>query len=392
MPFRHDRRRRVLADDSSAAAPALDKLPVSENGVGKLAYSPKARRDQQPRITELLPIRYRTMSLWLVAGLVAVGVVAVADYWLPEIVSRLSAKSVDATLDTSIKRPLSVWFSTMVLGSAVVMSLLLYSLRRHRVDDYHGRYRVWLWAAALWFGLSLDETTSLHGLGAMLCATWSQRYGINPGVVWNSLCGVVLTVCFLRLAVEIRHSRIALTMFVLGSLGVLASIGLEADWAGQGSSVTISIATAVSRMMGHLLILFSLGAYTRHVTLEAEGLIASRFTKPKKKKEPKPKAEAVEATAKAKDKIAVEKPAKDKAVLAVDPPQSPKPHIAAKTDLETSRNSTVSAAAPARPVLTLGGNRTQVAAVDDNRSLSRAERKKVKREQRNSVRGDEDDE
>ena len=41
-------------------------------------------------------------------------------------------------------------------------AVLIYTLRRHRLDDYGGRYRLWLWAAACWFVMSMDEACTLH--------------------------------------------------------------------------------------------------------------------------------------------------------------------------------------------------------------------------------------
>ena len=34
--------------------------------------------------------------------------------------------------------------ATLWLGAAGAMSLLIYSIRRHKLDDYRGRYRWWL--------------------------------------------------------------------------------------------------------------------------------------------------------------------------------------------------------------------------------------------------------
>ena len=138
-------------------------------------YSQRARRDHQPRLTELVPTRYRTLAVWLAVGLAAVGAVVAIDTWLPQLVRWLHAEG-NPALELTGHRPLAVWMSSLLLGSGGLVALLLYSLRRHRVDDYHGRYRVWLWGAALWFCLSLDEATSLHTLAQILCTSWSVRW------------------------------------------------------------------------------------------------------------------------------------------------------------------------------------------------------------------------
>ena len=40
--------------------------------------------------------------------------------------------------------------------------LLIYSIRRHRIDDFRGRYRVWLAAAVACVVLSADSVAGLH--------------------------------------------------------------------------------------------------------------------------------------------------------------------------------------------------------------------------------------
>ena len=54
-----------------------------------------------------------------------------------------------AALDLAAKGSLGCWFSSLLLLAAAAVAILVYAVRRHRTDDYQGRYRIWLWAAGL---------------------------------------------------------------------------------------------------------------------------------------------------------------------------------------------------------------------------------------------------
>lgn len=403
MSIRHDRRRRVLADDSSVHEPSLDKLTPPE-GNSKIKYNERARRDHQPRLIDLLPTRYRALAAWLGVALTAVALTVAADVWLPVLVQRLHA---DPSTNLSLGRPLAVWLSSLLLFSGGLMSVLLYSIRRHRVDDYHGRYRVWLWAAAAWFILSLDETTSLHGLGQALCASWSARYGIGRDLVWITLVGLVLATICVRLIIEMRHCRLAVTSFMLGACALLLSVSVDVGWIAPPPGANWQVAAVSGRLVAHVMLLVSLSLYVRHVILDAEGLLPARAAKSKKPRRVRKQAALVETEAKSDDKPAAksDKPEKatekaervEKQVTLVDPPQKPQPHAPIKTEVEAPRAAALTFGKPAGPlakavasVTKSDGSKSEPAA-DAKGNLSRAERKKLRREQRNQRQDDEDD-
>ena len=67
-----------------------------------------------------------------------------------------------AAFDLGGKGSLAAWFSSLMLLAASLVAVLVYTVRRHRMDDYRGRYRVWLWAALCWFLMATDAAASLH--------------------------------------------------------------------------------------------------------------------------------------------------------------------------------------------------------------------------------------
>ena len=78
---------------------------------------------------------------------------------------RVAAMTTDgrvAAFDLDGEGSLAAWYSSLLLTVASLCALLCYSLRRHRLDDYKARYRIWLAAAMCWFVMGVDEAGSLH--------------------------------------------------------------------------------------------------------------------------------------------------------------------------------------------------------------------------------------
>lgn len=107
------------------------------------------------------------------------------------------------------------WFSSLLFGLAAAGSVLVYSIRRHRLDDYRGSYRLWLWCAAAWLVMSIDATANLHApfSAAMAQATgWSMLGG---AAWWIGVWGSMLAILALRLLLEVRECRTATLGFTL---------------------------------------------------------------------------------------------------------------------------------------------------------------------------------
>lgn len=397
MPLR-DRRRLLLSDERRAAAAAVPPRVTVRRGeadddepVPAKRYSPAARRDRQPRLVDLVPSRRLTLAGWLAFGLTVIGALEVAYLWMPPLVEA-AGEAAASIVDLAPHRGLASWFSALLLGTTGLCALLVYSLRRHRVDDYHGRYRVWVLAAAAFLALSVEQTTALSRLGQALVAAINhgQRLGENP-VVWTVACAVVVGLFGLRILVEIRLSWAASLAWLVGCASLVGALLVERGWATAGDLALQTMAAAGCRMLGHLLLLTSIGLYARHVMLDAEGLLPVRRRKRRVEK---------------KSPLGEEQPGDGR--TRIDPSQSLKPHAAPRTDLPSVKSSAAvdkpaavrPATASARPEGPLASRIHRPAAASDDddhegddddssaaRQLSRAERKRLKRELRRQQRG-----
>ena len=215
--------------------------------------------------------------LLLLAGAMAVGLEA-SYAWMLDRMAQGGLRV--AALDLAAKGSLGCWFSSLLLVIASVAAILVYSIRRHRIDDYQGRYRIWLSAAAVCFLLATDQAaslreafrdlmvvltgTSLKGDGALW---WAIFYALLGGAVGSRLLmdmrGSLSSMGLLLLAV------IAHTLAVVGRLG---GIPLE-----DGHRVMYLTG---AEMLGNLSLLAAMIVHARHVILDAEGWLLRRETPP----------------------------------------------------------------------------------------------------------------
>jgi hypothetical protein len=227
--------------------------------------------DEQARLTDLVPTRLSLIVVFLVLGLGAVAGLEALYAWMP----RLSGLTTDgrvAAFDLDGEGSLAVWFSSMTLAMAGVVAVLVFTVRRHRRDDYSGRYRVWLWAAMCWFLLSLDETASLHeGFKEMMaCVTGTRLFG-DGSIWWVSAYFFLLAAVGIRLVIDMRDCWLAATaMFATAGCYVLAVL-TQLEWILPESGARGVMLEEGAEMVGNLFILLAMVLYARHVILDAQG-------------------------------------------------------------------------------------------------------------------------
>jgi hypothetical protein len=349
MHFRDDRRRRLLNEEILGAAAREEEAPppppppdASARSTSRrpalARYAKAADMIHQPRITDLVPQRKLTLCLLVFFGLgITTGLEAL--YWyMPHLASATQGRvaQVDAeheaehdaqqntpqhppkkkpkpkvkdgriaAFDLDGEGSLGAGFSAAMLALAGLTAVLIYTLRRHRLDDYGGFYRLWLWAAACWFVMALDEACTLHeAFKEMMVYLTGQRIYGDGSMWWVIAYGGVLGLVGPLVLWDMRRCPFASLSFVvtgvLFAVAVAAQLGLVVPaagtrtWSGDlfNSSVASPFRVEVMleegcEMLGDLCLLLSMVLYARQIIREIDGT-AGRESRRAKRKAGKP--------------------------------------------------------------------------------------------------------
>jgi len=295
------RRRRVLTDDvigsaneASAVAPAAPSARTRRTAVHSRPYGESALIDKQPRVTDLIPQRYGIIVLMFLAGLTAVTGLEALYVWMPDL-ARFSIDGTVAAFDLDAEGSLASWFASTTLSLAALVSVLIFSIRRHKADDYHGRYRIWLWAAACWLAMSVDEGSSLHEGFKELMIHVTGQHGFGDGSVWwIGAYLLVLGVVGVRLLLEMRECRFSTSLLLLAAACYVAAVAAELGWlVPQGGPRAVMIEEGCE-LTGNWFLLLAMTLHARYVLLSAQGALPPKRERPVK--QPKAQTAAKNAT------------------------------------------------------------------------------------------------
>ena len=142
-----DRRRRVLKDEVLSASSNYANLRTSDDDFADDAprYSDAAGVENHPQVTDFIPRRYTSIAMLVGVGAVSTAVLAAALLRGADRSPRRGIRSGEA-FDLSSTGSIASWIAAVVTLLASAACMLTYSIRRHRIDDFRGRYRVWLGA------------------------------------------------------------------------------------------------------------------------------------------------------------------------------------------------------------------------------------------------------
>src|SRR5215204_363854 len=166
-----ERRRRVLMDEIASPSSETDapESPPATSGSAKgpvRAYSPAVLAERQPRVTDLVPLRPFAAIFLVLLSLTGVAAIETTYIYLATLPLGSAGEHL-AALDVDQRGSLASYYSALLLALGAAGALAVYGIRSHRVDDYRGRYRIWLWIAAALAWASVDVATGLHdALGA----------------------------------------------------------------------------------------------------------------------------------------------------------------------------------------------------------------------------------
>ena len=273
---RDDRRRRLLTDDlsdgggvSTCYAWPGDAPPQKSEHYGDAEFL-----EQRLRLLDLIPRRMVSLVLALIAATAILAGLEVSYAWM---LDHAPEGPMATALDLTAKGSLVCWFSSLMLLAASATAVVVYSVRRHRTDDYQGRYRIWLWAAACCFLMATDEAASLReGLRDLMIGLTGTPL-VDDGTLWWAVpyafaWGAVGS----RLLIDMRSDRLSVGALLVAAVTHMLAI---AGWLGwifpQGNSRDMMFLVGFE-MAGNLALLAAMTLYARHVILDAEGLLPRR--------------------------------------------------------------------------------------------------------------------
>jgi hypothetical protein len=370
FPGRNGRRRRVLNEEvlsASSSHAVLRAIPKEDSGRTVPRYSEAAGVENHAQITDFVPRRYRSIALLTAAGIFTTGSLALLHYFAASIAAAVGAAEI-AAFDIVAPGSIASWASSVVLLVTSAFCLVVYSIRRHRIDDIRGRYRIWLAAAAACVLLSANTVSGLHNVlaGSMIHFTgWTALPG--GAVWWISILGLPLTWIGVRSMVDVRESRLAVSLFLTSICSYMVA-GSTALGAMTLSDVRVgSTISGATLLMGHWLAFAAVVSYARFVVLDAQGLVAAQPRIKGKRKSQKPNGQTKSKDAQS---TATESPltlsATDFARRKQQLEQSAKSPASASQWVDGSR--------PERDLYADGDEES-----DDDRKLSKSERKRLRK-------------
>lgn len=267
---RDERRRRALMDDRAGESgkQQATEEKASSGRSSTRTYSKSAVDERRVRVIDVVPIyAVHVMLFYATVFVLSAGLLAL-DYYASRSLRWADLSRVDS---------LGTYLTAGTLFAGVLLAGLIYRIRRHRLDDYRGRYRCWLWFAALLLMASLDSMLNFRNDVALglESATKLRFFGQTGGwwaVVWCFAYGAMA----LRAAIEVRESIGTLLVATLSGVLLLSGVALELNLVLLPSSVPAELVLYAVRLVGVGLLLASLVQYARYVWLDAQGLIARK--------------------------------------------------------------------------------------------------------------------
>lgn len=298
---RIDRRRRVLLDavasDSDYAVEAVRAKkrararelenhsvdPGFTTAYRDPGYSQAVRRTCQQRMVQLIPVRRGTLTIVLACMWILWCGLLFSHYWIHV---RIPSTSTTATSTNASVASLPVWQLFHLRSShsiahwltcqlwmlTALAAWMIFRLRRHKLDDYRAKYRIWAVLAIVALFSSFDASSSgLYLLGISIDG-WARKeigYGGWPLVLatFASLVGVL----GIRLCSELKSAPTSVACWLIGllswAISSLLGTGLiKTSW----SPVVIDLVVGGCWLGGILAVFQAAGIYLRQTYIHAQ--------------------------------------------------------------------------------------------------------------------------
>ena len=230
------------------------------------------------RLADLAPRRNATFAGLMLAGLLAVGCLEGLYASMPRLAS-LTTDGRVAAFDLEGEGSLAVWFSTGTMELAALAALLIYALRRQTPGA--GPSRVWLFAAAVWLVMSVDECASLHEAFKELMSHVTGNRILGDGTIWwAGAYAIVLSGLGLGLLKAMWPCRSAILAMFSTAAFYATAVAAEMALLLPRKDETEVMLEEGCEMIGNLCLLLSMGLYARHAALAVEAVAEAEADEP----------------------------------------------------------------------------------------------------------------
>jgi hypothetical protein len=192
-------------------------------------YSQAVRRACQQRLVQLIPVRRGSVAVVLTALWIFFGLMLFAHYWIhvrPPVKNSLNLSQLPISKLFDLRSPHAIghWLAGQLWMLTALASWMIFNLRRHKLDDYRARYRIWVFVAVAALFSSFDASTSGLLLLGLSIDGWTRAeigYGGWPLVLatFGSLVGVL----GIRLCGELKTVPASVVSWMVGLLAWAAS-------------------------------------------------------------------------------------------------------------------------------------------------------------------------
>jgi len=284
-PRRDQRRRLLVAWNRSAEPSAAGPVAGGKQAAG---YSPEALPERQPGPATLLPTGLGGLTLTATVVLLPVAIATTIGAW--ETITRrplmaadiaggrfaATIKAAAACIDPVAVSSLQAWLAQVWLTVAAGTALIVRLMRRHRRDDYQGRYRAWGWLAVL---LLLTACAGVVPLGTLVGAVVTESTGIAFGPAglgwWFALAAAAYVPVALWVVLPLHERRGTACWMGLG----MAAWGASAVWSWQAATAAsplLALGYRAAWTIGAALMAVALFTAARSVIREVRGIAGRR--------------------------------------------------------------------------------------------------------------------
>ena len=222
--------------------------------------------EDDPLLTDLIPMRLGIIWLLFLLGIGGVAVILFLYFKLPEIGKIVEMERI-ATFDVTCRDSLASWMLAFVWGIASFASILVYIICR-REQDYRRLSDIWIWGAIACLYLSLDQVAGLRILfrDVMVYSTGTQLYG--DGSLWWVVCYlIVFGMIGTRILNEIHYYLPACNSLLMAGICFIVSACAELGFLLSDNLVQNAMLCFGAAAVGGMFLVLSVVLYGRRLII-----------------------------------------------------------------------------------------------------------------------------